>query len=105
MKFLLVAAAVSAPFAMASPFQSGHSANLFTRDKPKLKQYQTLDDCKHDQDILYHATPVLRTCYDLDGQTGAVFDDTAGFLHSTANMDIGCNGDSTHVKGGKCVEK
>lgn len=42
MKFILVAAATSLSFAMASPTQNG--GNLFARDKPKLNQYRTLDD-------------------------------------------------------------
>lgn len=44
MKFILVAAATSLSFAMASPAQPRNDRNLFARDLPKLNQYRTLDD-------------------------------------------------------------
>lgn len=41
---------------------------------------------KNDRDILYHAAPSLGNCYDLDGQTGAFFYNTAGFLHASGKL-------------------
>lgn len=44
MQFILVASALSASFAMASPVQPGNDRNPVARDLPKLNQYRTLDD-------------------------------------------------------------
>ena len=43
---------------------------------------------KNDRDILYHAAPTLGNCYDLDGQTGAFFYNTAGYLFSSGKLSL-----------------
>lgn len=43
-KFLLVAAVLSIPFAMASPTEPGGWRDLFARDKPKLSIYNWNDE-------------------------------------------------------------
>ncbi|KAH9896170.1 hypothetical protein F4778DRAFT_783450 [Xylariomycetidae sp. FL2044] len=65
---------------MPSDTSSGQS--LQARAKPKLNQYRSMEDCKNDKDILYHAAPVMGNCYDLDSKTGAFFYNTGGFLLS-----------------------
>ncbi|GJN85347.1 hypothetical protein PLIIFM63780_008914 [Purpureocillium lilacinum] len=104
MKFLILSTILALPCALAAPSDgTGHS--LLARDKPKLNQYRTMDDCLHDRNILYHAAPSTGNCYDLDGKTGAFFYNTAGFLLSRANKDIGCAGDWIGLRGGRCMEK
>lgn len=56
---------------------------------------------KNDRNILYHAAPSTGNCYDLDGQTGAFFYNTAGFLFSSgkckppSNFRLGGQGSLT----------
>ncbi|KAF2128746.1 hypothetical protein P153DRAFT_357271 [Dothidotthia symphoricarpi CBS 119687] len=93
MKFLALAAAFTIPaLAMPEPVSGGLS--LATRDAVKLNQYRTMDDCRNDRNILYHAAPVSGTCYNIDGQTGAFFINTGGFLASKPQVSVTrCRGD------------
>ncbi|OAQ64304.1 hypothetical protein VFPPC_13873 [Pochonia chlamydosporia 170] len=104
MKFFLLVAAVAVP-ALAMPEAEGVSLN--PRDKVKLNQYRTLDDCEHDRNILFHAAPVSGKCYELDGQTGAFFYNTGGYLRSHSFDDHGCGGTSHKLQRytGRCVER
>ncbi|KAJ6437320.1 Heterokaryon incompatibility protein 6, OR allele [Purpureocillium lavendulum] len=87
MKLLLLSTIFAVPYAMAAPSDhAGHS--LLARDKPKLNQYRSMDDCLHDRNILYHAAPSTGNCYDLDGKTGAFFYNTAGFLLSRETVAL-----------------
>ncbi|KAI1861641.1 hypothetical protein JX265_009608 [Neoarthrinium moseri] len=93
MKFFIIAAALNLPCALALPSDSGDGHSLLARDKPKLNQYRTMDDWSGN-------------CYDLDKQTDAFFDNTAGFIFSEASKDIGCNGvGKIGLRGGACMEK
>ncbi|KAH8726760.1 hypothetical protein GQ44DRAFT_725935 [Phaeosphaeriaceae sp. PMI808] len=103
MKFSLVAAAFALPCALAMPSEAGHGDTVLTRDNPKLNQYRSMDDCRKDKNILFHAAPSSGNCYNLDGQTGAFFYNTAGYLFSS---DIGCNGVGAEgLRGAACREK
>ncbi|ETS74341.1 hypothetical protein PFICI_14207 [Pestalotiopsis fici W106-1] len=82
MKFSIVALALSVSSVMALPSEAASGHSLLARDRVKLNQYRTLDDCKNDRNILFHAAPPANNCYDLDKQTGAFFYNTGGYLLS-----------------------
>ncbi|KAI1840801.1 hypothetical protein JX266_013008 [Neoarthrinium moseri] len=106
MKFFIIAAALNLPCALALPSDPGDGHSLLARDKPKLNQYRTMDDCLHDKRILFHAAHSSGNYYDLDKQTSTFFYNTAGFIFSEASKDIGCNGvDKIGLRGGACMEK
>ncbi|KAI0136288.1 hypothetical protein BJ170DRAFT_710252 [Xylariales sp. AK1849] len=60
--------------------------------KPKLNQYASLDDCKNDKNILYHAAPVTGRCYDFDDKTHAWFSNAGGRWYTAAYTEKGCKG-------------
>ncbi|PVI03071.1 hypothetical protein DM02DRAFT_652872 [Periconia macrospinosa] len=72
-------------------------------DTVKLNQYRSLDDCKNDRNILFHAAPISGTCYNIDSQTRGIFFNTGGFLSSRFYRNAGCNGESIGVSGAACI--
>ncbi|KAJ6437319.1 ER membrane protein [Purpureocillium lavendulum] len=93
--------------ALAMPHDPAKESHLEKRDNVKLNQYRTLDDCQHDRNILFHAAPVSGKCYELDGQTGAFFYNTGGYLQSHSFDGHGCSGTSHKFQRytGRCVER
>ncbi|KAH9896169.1 hypothetical protein F4778DRAFT_783449 [Xylariomycetidae sp. FL2044] len=106
MKFLALAVVLAIP-AVAAPEPAANGISLAARDKVKLNQYRTMEDCNNDKDILYHAAPVSGKCYDLDAATGAFFYNTAGYAQSYSYDNKGCGGTPHKLQRytGKCVEK
>jgi hypothetical protein len=106
MQLSLIFSVVFPCAALAMPAVSENESNLFARDAPKLNQYRSLSDCQNDRGILYHASPAPGNCYELDGQTGAFFYNTGGYLNAYVSRDNGCRQtDVRYLKGGACMEK
>ncbi|KAK4090367.1 hypothetical protein PCL_12234 [Purpureocillium lilacinum] len=107
MKLSILSTALYLPMILAMPSDPAAISQLEGRDNVKLNQYRTLDDCQHDRDILFHAAPVSGKCYELDGQTGAFFYNTGGYLQSHSYDGHGCSGTSHKFQRytGRCVER
>ncbi|KAH8726759.1 hypothetical protein GQ44DRAFT_771124 [Phaeosphaeriaceae sp. PMI808] len=106
MQFFLLAAAIAIP-ALAMPEPVSGGASLNARDGVKLNQYATMDDCRNDRNILYHAAPVSGKCYTLDGKTGAFFYNTGGFWQSYTYDGGDCSGTPHKLQRytGACLER
>ncbi|KAF9874782.1 hypothetical protein CkaCkLH20_07919 [Colletotrichum karsti] len=98
---------LSSALALPSAGNVGSGSSVAARDVVKFNQYKTLDDCKNDRDILYHAAPVSARCYDIDDATGAFFYNSAGFTQVHLYNNKGCTGDDQKlpIYGGLCMEK
>ncbi|KAK3317924.1 hypothetical protein B0H66DRAFT_555831 [Apodospora peruviana] len=75
-------------------------------DRPKLNQYASMDDCTHDQNILFHAAPVSSKCYNLDDATVAFFWAPGTLWNPRVYTGKDCNGiEDPLSRNGRCIEK